>query len=162
MARFVIHIDKRKRQKEFVRGCSNMALSLFFIWSLIYYFNREGETLRSIFYICAIVQWAWLSIEHFQKSKREELFVQVTEQNIEWLMNEIGEPIVIDWDDIRWIKYELTDGITFSIVSSFSHGFSTKQFSLADKDKLLGELAQIATQKQIRFINFSEPALAFA
>jgi hypothetical protein len=164
LSRFVIHISEKKRRNYLIRACLLIAFSLSNLAMLGYYLfsNEELKGMRKAFYIVMAIQTGVSGVEYLQKRKRKEFFLEIDEHYLKWLMHETGDPTITDWNDIRWIKKEKDKGILIFRDSSFSVGFSVKDFQETEQEQIIALLEKYALEKQIRLVNFSEPSLVLA
>lgn len=164
MSRFVIHISEQQRRNNLIRACVSITLSLLCIAILVdSLFTKEELTgMRKALYIVFALQMGWSGYDYFHKRRRKEFFLEIDESYLKWVMNETGDPAITDWNDIRWIKKEKNKGILIFRDSSFSVGFSVKDFREAEQEQIIALLEKYAREKQIRLVNFSEPSLALA
>ena len=155
MARFIIHThpEKKKFDKLFlsflilaiVLGVFNLAS---YLWDGKHHYF--GDIIIFLFLLCS-------AIDRLRRRKREH-FIDISENDIEWLVSEEGEKQKISWSDIRWIKKERDGNITLFQESSFSKGVSLKDFTEDDTREILQLLEKKVLGRNIRLINFSEVA----
>jgi hypothetical protein len=164
MSRFVIQVSEKKRNRNLILGCLSIAFSLCVLAILIssLFSEVEVEGIRKIFYLVFVIQGAWSGFEYLQKRKRKEFYLEIDAYYLKWIMHETGNPVITNWDDVRWIKKEKNTEILIFRASSFSVGFSLKDFTESEQEQIVALLTQYATQKQIHLVNFSEPSLAIA
>ncbi len=159
MARFIIHTypEKKKFQKpiQIIVVLGLAALFVFDIASYIWGGNRR--------YLGSILIFLFLlsHIDRLRRKKRE-YFINISDDSIEWLIAEEGDITKVDWNDIRWIKREKDNSLSLFQESSFSKNFSLKKFSEEDSKEILQLLEKKGLDRNIRLINFSEPALVVA
>jgi hypothetical protein len=89
------------------------------------------------------------------RSCKKSFYITINDTVIEWFGKLPGESVrVVAWNEIYWIKQEQDGSITFYQESSFSQNLRLKDFREEDKSRILKLLEEIATQKQIRLVNF--------
>lgn len=158
MARFTIHINEFKRRRkrywaylQLVLGISVLFLYLFFDDRNTFY--RVSHLVIAIFFISNAIAAI--------RSSRRASYVDISETCIEWLAQYTNaEVMVVDWNDIRWLKQEQDGSITFNQESSFSSNLRVTDFSEEDKFQILRQLYMIASARKIHLINFEQMASA--
>ncbi len=161
MAKFTIKINEQKKRRRLFYGYFLLGLGI--LSSLFYLFSKVDESnWRRFGHFIIPINLIITGIDRIRSTKIP-LFVDLNANGIEWQVQRIS-PIVItvEWNDIRWIKKEKDESISFYVESSFSSNLRLKEFAEEDRIEIMKLLYELATQKQIRLINFSEPALAFA
>ncbi len=161
MAKFIIKINEQKKRRTLLYGYLLLGFGIFSCFVDLF-FKTEKVALEKIGRIILPIYLIINGIDRIRSTKIS-LFVDFNANGIEWQVQRIS-PIFISviWNDIRWIKKEIDETISFYVESSFSSNLNLKEFPEEDKVAIMKLLQEYATEKQIRLINFSEPALAFA
>lgn len=160
MPKFVQHIKAKSKRQNLLDKIFLVFASLYFLLSL---FSYEGDNrFRFVINIFMGIYFVWFYIDRFRTGK-QVYSLEITDADIRWLeAKKTANKILIDWNDIRWIKKEKNGGITVFRDSSFSEHFPLIDFLQDDREEIIRLLQEKANARQIRLINFSEPASAVA
>ena len=150
--------DKRKRKLANVWGYLMIACSVLLFSGLFFF---ELDQIHKLFYIVFGLNTLFSGVDKIKgKQKR---FIYIDDERIDCLAEaNVSVVATITWTDIRWIKKENSGGITIYRESSFSNHFSFKNFSEEDTKEICRLFTEQALIRNIRLINFSEPASAVA
>ena len=150
--------DKRKRKLANVWGYLMIACSVLLFSGLFFF---ELDQIHKLFYIVFGLNMLFSGVDKIKgKQKR---FIYIDDERIDCLAEaNVSVVATITWTDIRWIKKENSGGITIYRESSFSNHFSFKNFSEEDTKEICRLFTEQALIRNIRLINFSEPASAVA
>lgn len=160
MARFTIHLNEFKRRKREYWAYLQLVLGISVLF-LYLFFDDRNPFLRMSHLVIAIF-FIWNAIAAIRSSRRAS-YVDISETCIEWLAQYTSaEVVVVDWNDIRWIKQEQDGSITFNQESSFSSNLRVADFSEEDKFQILRQLYIIASTRKIHLINFGQMVSATA
>ena len=155
---FYTQPDLRKRIFAKMFGIFMIVTGVFLFSGLIFF---ELDQIHKIFYFIFGLNAFFSGIDQIRG--RKQRFISIDEEKIECLANAKGKTIeTVEWTDIRWIKKEKNGGITIYRDSSFSNHFSLQGFSNEDSTEIIRLFAEQAIIRNIRLINFSEPASAVA
>lgn len=150
--------DKRKRKLANVWGYLMIACSVLLFSGLFFF---ELDQIHKLFYIVFGLNTLFSGLDKIKgKQKR---FIYIDDETIDCLEQAKGSSVAtVAWTDVRWLKKENTGGITIYRDSSFSNHFSLTGFSEEDTKEICRLFTKQALIRNIRLINFSEPASAVA
>ena len=96
-----------------------------------------------------------LTIGNTTRKKGREHFLELTGENICWLLSEAQyKAAIISWNDTRWIKKEKNGTLFFFRESSFSESIPLADFPADMQQEIMEQIATIANERQIRLVNF--------
>lgn len=160
MPRFIQQTNAKKGKQKIFNKIMFVLVLLFILVSLFDYNWNDRFTFSPNIFLGSYLLWS--AFDSWRAGKRV-YSLEITDLYIGWLeTDKITNRILIDWNDIRWIKKEKDGGITFFRDSSFSEHFPLADFSEYDRNEIMLLLYQQANTRQIRLINFSEPVSAVA
>jgi hypothetical protein len=158
MARFVIKVPKKKKQFRLLIIYSKIFVALaVFVFCEIEKFGNFGF----YFVLAGFLLSDILELINGEKEK----FIDIQKDRIRWQLTETlnnkkaAQTIEIEWEDIRWIKKENNGDISFYKYNSFFDFFYLDGFEKKDKQDICNLIEEIANQKHIRLVNFSEKVL---
>lgn len=155
MALYLVTVAENKKRKKLLTGYAYVIISLI-ILGATFFLDKRNNLIR-ILNTVIFINFGWTGISKIRNANREES-LEITPEFIRFNQKfDLRRFTEVRWTDIRWIKQEKKDTLVFFQDSSLSQTLALTDFTALQQTNILQVIQELALQRTIRLINFSEP-----